>query len=120
METTAEAVQSAFDQLMENRPEALVVIVPHETVSRIAQDLASAVPTVVLEGDLSRTPLTAGVDNVQGARLATRHLLDLGHTLGRAPGRPARVERGDAARTDGLAGRAADAGPARPAAALGR
>jgi DNA-binding LacI/PurR family transcriptional regulator len=79
-ETTAEAVQSAFDQLMENRPEALVVIVPQETVSRIAQDLALDVPTVVLEGDLSRTPLTAGVDNVQGARLATRHLIDLGHT----------------------------------------
>ena len=73
-------MQSAFDQLMENRPEALVVVVPHETVLRIAQDVALDVPTVVLEGDLSRTPLTAGVDNVQGARLATRHLLDLGHT----------------------------------------
>jgi DNA-binding LacI/PurR family transcriptional regulator len=73
-------VQSAFDQLMENKPEAIIVIVPHETVLRIAQDVALDVPTVLLEGDLSRTPLTAGVDNVQGARLATRHLLDLGHT----------------------------------------
>ena len=79
-ETTPEAVQAAFDQLMENKPEALVVIVPHETVLRIAQDVAVDIPTVVLEGDLSRTPLTAGVDNVQGARMATRHLLDLGHT----------------------------------------
>ena len=79
-ETTPEAVQSAFDQLMENKPEAIIVIVPHETVLRIAQDVALDVPTVLLEGDLSRTPLTAGVDNVQGARLATRHLLDLGHT----------------------------------------
>ncbi len=78
-ETTPEAVQSAFDQLMENKPEAIIVIVPHETVLRIAQDIVLDVPTVVLEGDLSRTPLTAGVDNVQGARLATRHLLDLGH-----------------------------------------
>ena len=36
-------------------------------------------PTLVVEGDLSRTPLTAGVDNIQGAQLATRHLLELGH-----------------------------------------
>ncbi len=78
-DTTAETVRSAFDQLMENKPEALVLVVPHEAVSRLAQDLAGDVPTVVLEGDLSRTPLTAGVDNAQGARLATRHLLDLGH-----------------------------------------
>jgi DNA-binding LacI/PurR family transcriptional regulator len=34
---------------------------------------------LVVEGDLSRVPLTAGVDNVQGAQLATRHLLELGH-----------------------------------------
>jgi len=89
-ETTHEAVQSAFDQLMELKPEAIVSIVPHETVLRIAQHIALDVPTVVLEGDLSRTPLTAGVDNVQGARLATRHLVDLGHTsvvhLAGAPG----------------------------------
>ena len=28
---------------------------------------------------MSRTPLTAGFDNFQGARLATEHLLSLGH-----------------------------------------
>jgi DNA-binding LacI/PurR family transcriptional regulator len=79
-ETTPESVLAAFDQLMEMQPEAIIVVVPHETVLRIAQDIALDVPTVVLEGDLSRTPLTAGVDNVQGGRLATRHLIDLGHT----------------------------------------
>jgi DNA-binding LacI/PurR family transcriptional regulator len=79
-ETTPEAVQSAFDQLMELQPEAIVVVVPHETVLGIAQDIALDVPTVVLEGDLSRTPLTAGVDNLQGARMATHHLIELGHT----------------------------------------
>ena len=109
VETTAEAVQSAFDQLMENRPEALVVVVPHETVSRIAQDLASDVPTVVLEGDLSRTPLTAGVDNAQGARLATRHLLDLGHTsVVHLAGPPGWTEA--AARTEGWRSELQDAG----------
>jgi DNA-binding LacI/PurR family transcriptional regulator len=79
-ETSPEAVEAAFDQLMEAKPEAIIVIVTHETVLRIAHDMALDVPTLVLEGDLSRTPLTAGVDNAQGARMATRHLIDLGHT----------------------------------------
>ena len=39
----------------------------------------SSVPIVVVEGDLTRAPWTVGVDQVAGARLATRHLLDLGH-----------------------------------------
>ena len=79
-ETSPQAVQAAFDQLMETKPEAIIVIVTHETVLRIAHDMALDVPTLVLEGDLSRTPLTAGVDNAQGARMATRHLVELGHT----------------------------------------
>ncbi len=76
---SSEAVQLAMDQLLEQRPEAVVVVVPHETVLQIAHDIRLGIPTVIVEGDLSRTPLTAAVDNVQGARLAVRHLLDLGH-----------------------------------------
>ena len=76
---SSEAFRSAVDQLLERVVEALVVIVPHERVLREAQSLDLDIPVVVVEGDLSETPLTAGVDNVQGARLATEHLLSLGH-----------------------------------------
>ncbi len=76
---SSEAFRSAVDQLLERVVEALVVIVPHETVLREAQALDLDIPVVVVEGDLSATPLTVGVDNVQGARLATGHLLSLGH-----------------------------------------
>lgn len=78
-EINAELFNSAVETLLEQSVEALVVIVPHRAVLRIAQALSLDLPVVVVEGDLSETPLTAGVDNVQGARLATRHLLDLGH-----------------------------------------
>lgn len=78
-EISADAFNSAVETLLEQSVEALVVIVPHRAVLRIAQSLSLDLPVVVVEGDLSETPLTAGVDNVQGARLATRHLLDLGH-----------------------------------------
>jgi DNA-binding LacI/PurR family transcriptional regulator len=76
---STEAFRDAVDQLLERVVEAMIVIVPHETILREAQSLDLDIPTVVVEGDLSRVPLTVGVDNVQGARLATEHLLSLGH-----------------------------------------
>ena len=78
-EMTPAGVQVAIDQLLEHAPEAVVIVVPHQTVLRIAQEIDLGIPTLVVEGDLSRTPLTVGVDNLQGGRIATQHLLDLGH-----------------------------------------
>ena len=74
-----EAFAAAVDQMLERTVEALVVIVPHESVLRRAHALDVDIPVVVVEGDLSETPLTAGVDNLLGGRLATEHLLALGH-----------------------------------------
>ena len=45
----------------------------------MARNRAVGIPIVLVEGDLSRAPWTVGVDQVAGARLAVRHLLDLGH-----------------------------------------
>src|SRR3954468_5571181 len=44
-----EAFRSAVDQLLEQAVEALVVIVPHESVLRAAQSLALSLPVVVVE-----------------------------------------------------------------------
>ena len=95
------------------------MIVPHETVLRIAQDVALDVPTVVLEGDLSRTPLTAGVDNVAGRATGDPPPPRPRPRVRGAPGGTARVDRGDGP-DRGLAGRAPGGGSRRPAAALGR
>jgi DNA-binding LacI/PurR family transcriptional regulator len=78
-ELSRSGVRQAVDALMELNVEAVVFIVPQETVVRYAVDNDLGVPTVVVEGDLTQMPLTAGVDNVRGARQATAHLLDLGH-----------------------------------------
>src|SRR5436189_228161 len=57
--------------------------VSHQTVSRVLNGMPGVRPEthdrVVAAGDLSETPRTAGVDTAQGARLATSHLLSLGH-----------------------------------------
>jgi len=76
---SATSLRSAVDQLLDQAVEAVVVIVAHQAALTLAQSLHIAVPLVLVEGDLSATPLTAGVDQIAGARLATNHLLDLGH-----------------------------------------
>ena len=78
-ELTDESVEAAVEELLGIGVEAIVLVVPHETVSRFAQAKDLGVPTLVLEGDLSGSELTANVDNVLGARMAVRHLLELGH-----------------------------------------
>ena len=56
------------------------------------------IPVVVVEGDEAKTRWSVGVDQVAGAALGTRHLIDLGHTDIVHLGRPAVLDRGAAAR----------------------
>lgn len=78
-EISAASLRAAVDQVLDQAVEAVVMIVAHQAALTLAQSLRIDVPLVLVEGDLSATPLTAGVDQIEGARLATSHLLDLGH-----------------------------------------
>lgn len=78
-EISATSLRAAVDQVLDQAVEAVVVIVGHRAALTLAQSLRIGVPLVLVEGDLSATPLTAGVDQIKGASLATSHLLDLGH-----------------------------------------
>jgi DNA-binding LacI/PurR family transcriptional regulator len=79
-EISAISLRTAVDRVLDQGVEAVVIIVAHQAALALAQSLHIGVPLVLVEGDLSATPLTAGVDQIAGARLATDHLLDLGHT----------------------------------------
>jgi len=86
-EISATSLRQAVDQVLDQAVEAVVMVVAHQEALRLAQSLHIGVPLVVVEGDLSATPLTAGVDQIAGARLAINHLLDLGHrTVVHLPG----------------------------------
>src|SRR6478609_8292795 len=76
-ELTERDTHEAVEELLQLGVEAVVLIVPRESALGVEAD--HGIPMLVVEGDLSQVPLTAGVDNVQGGRLATRHLLELGH-----------------------------------------
>jgi DNA-binding LacI/PurR family transcriptional regulator len=78
-ELTERDTHEAVEELLQLGVEAVVLIIPRESVLRFATEVDLGLPTLVVEGDLSRVPLTAGVDNVHGGQLATRHLLELGH-----------------------------------------
>lgn len=73
------AIKSAVDYLLSQSIEALVVIAPQARVFDVLTELSITVPFVTLQTtDLGAHSMS--VDQVAGARLATRHLISLGHT----------------------------------------
>ncbi len=78
--TRAELVD-AIDHLRDQSVEGIVLISATDDaleVARAQEDLG--IPVVVVEGDPAKTRWTVGVDQVVGAELGTRHLVELGHT----------------------------------------
>ncbi|CAB4940471.1 unannotated protein [freshwater metagenome] len=78
---TREELVDAIDHLRNQSVEGIVLISATDDAVAVAQAQEQfGVPVVVVEGDASKTHWTVGVDQVAGAELGTRHLIDLGHT----------------------------------------
>lgn len=73
------AIRTAIDALLVQRVEALVVIAPQARVIEVLAAVDIAVPYVTLQGTADDEH-GLSIDQVAGARLATRHLIDAGHT----------------------------------------
>jgi DNA-binding LacI/PurR family transcriptional regulator len=76
--TRAEFVD-AIEHLRSQHVEGIVLIAATDEALEVAR-AQDDLPVVVVEGDPVKTRWTVGVDQVAGAALATRHLLELGHT----------------------------------------
>ncbi|MEV7633531.1 LacI family DNA-binding transcriptional regulator [Microbacterium sp. NPDC089318] len=74
------SVRSSLDFMMSQNIEALVVIAPQERIIHALADAAMSIPTITLDTSGRAQSHSVGVDQVAGARLATQHLIDLGHT----------------------------------------
>jgi len=74
------SIKSAIDYLLSQAVEALVVIAPQVRVFDALTDLSISVPYVTIESTGRNLGHSLSVDQVTGARLATKHLIDLGHT----------------------------------------
>lgn len=70
-----EAVQRHLDQ----RVAGLVLLAPVTALDGALDHLPTDVPRVLVNGDPARGGASVRVDQVAGARLATRHLLEAGH-----------------------------------------
>jgi len=78
-EITLTELRSALDHLARQSVEAIVMIAAQEEALAVVHSADAGLPLIVVEGDLSGRGLSVGVDQIDGARQATRHLIDLGH-----------------------------------------
>jgi DNA-binding LacI/PurR family transcriptional regulator len=72
-------LESAVDRLLDEAVEAVLVAVAHDEARDIVRGLELAIPVVVVQGVTAGEPMAAGVDQAEGASLATDHLVELGH-----------------------------------------
>jgi DNA-binding LacI/PurR family transcriptional regulator len=76
---TAVEMRDAVDRFVAQKVDAVVALCTYDAAAEALSDLDPPVPLVAVQvgGDAGRPAV--GVDQEAGARLATRHLLDLGH-----------------------------------------
>ncbi|MFT2817180.1 LacI family DNA-binding transcriptional regulator [Leifsonia sp. A12D58] len=73
------SIEAAVDHLMYQSVEGIVVIAPQVRVFDALEQLSISVPLVTLQSAGRLNDKALSVDQIAGARLATRHLIELGH-----------------------------------------
>ncbi|MFE3448932.1 substrate-binding domain-containing protein [Nonomuraea sp. NPDC059194] len=75
----ASSVREAIDYLAEQGVDGVVVVAPQRSAARALEKLPPGLPAVAVEGTHRAEVSVVCIDQIEGARLATRHLLELGH-----------------------------------------
>lgn len=73
------SISAAVERHLAHRVAGIVVIAPVESAGEALEHLPKDVPLVTVDGDPRRPVPVVTVDQVAGAREATRHLLEAGH-----------------------------------------
>ncbi len=76
---TPAEIESALDHLIAQAVEGIVIVAPQQRVHEAMSRVSITVPSVTMHGVRGPDGDGVYVDQVAGARLATRHLLELGH-----------------------------------------
>lgn len=76
---TRSSLDAAVEHLMRQAVQGIIIVAGQDDALDLARSRSVPVPIVLVEGDLTRAEWTVGVDQLAGAQLATRHLLELGH-----------------------------------------
>jgi DNA-binding LacI/PurR family transcriptional regulator len=78
-EVGVESIRRGLDHLVAESVDGIIVLAPVQSAMTALSALPTAVPLVVFAPGADEGMASVAVDEVLGARLATRHLLDLGH-----------------------------------------
>jgi DNA-binding LacI/PurR family transcriptional regulator len=76
---TAAGVLEAIGFLSDQGVDGIVAVAPQKSAARALAGLTTQLPTVAVEGGRAGGVPAVSVDQVDGARQAVQHLLDLGH-----------------------------------------
>ncbi|WP_261165607.1 LacI family DNA-binding transcriptional regulator [Microbacterium sp. Marseille-Q6965] len=79
-DTSAEAIGAAVRQLLREQVDGIVVLAPQVRVFHVLRGMAIGVPFVSLQTSSGEATAHVAPDQLEGARIATQHLVDLGHT----------------------------------------
>ena len=77
--TGRDALREALAHLVEQSVEGLVIIAPQQRVVEAISELSVDIPYVTMQSTGLLDDTVPSVDQIGGARLATRHLIELGH-----------------------------------------
>lgn len=78
-DTNLASMRAAYDHLVESGVDGIIVMAPVEAAAVSAEALPSDEPLVFFEPGADNGTTIVAVDEILGARLATRHLLEAGH-----------------------------------------
>jgi DNA-binding LacI/PurR family transcriptional regulator len=73
------AIEGALARLADHGVEGVILAVPLIHVSERIEELTRSIPTITIDGSRTDATEVVAVDQTMAARLATRHLLELGH-----------------------------------------
>lgn len=74
-----EEIEAALSRLADQRVEGVILALPLLRTSRAIEDFAAETPTIAIDGSRARKSEVVAIDQGHIARLATEHLLELGH-----------------------------------------
>jgi DNA-binding LacI/PurR family transcriptional regulator len=77
--TDRSSIVAALDRLVDHAVEGLVILAPQSRSLAVIEDLSIRLPFVTVHSTGRFADHRLSVDQLAGARLATRHLLELGH-----------------------------------------
>ena len=78
-EATAEAMRDAVDRFLAQSVDAVLALATYDDAAEALHLVHTPLPLVTVQSGGAVEEPAVGVDQVAGARLVTRHLLDLGH-----------------------------------------